>query len=306
MNFLIIGDPIRNLKSKTDSSLAIAREALQRTYSVHWTTADDIFLWEGRVFVRAEEITGCAVGALPSTETVQEPQAINSYDCVMIRKDPPFDNSYLSLCWLLALEENNVPMINKPSALLRYHEKMLPLEALERGFLRADEVIPTFLPTGKRIPVPSNFPKGEAVIKPWLGHGGKDVERHPSPKSPEPYFLLQPLQKEVQKTGDRRIFVLDGEIIGSFVRLPPEGEIKSNIASGGKGILKDMTPQEKDTAMRAADFLKEIGITLAGMDMINGKISEINITSPTGFLTYHEIGGSRLAPLVVNLAESLV
>lgn len=305
MNILIIGDTIRNLKAKTDTSLQLVRDAMMRAHSVHWATAEDLYLWHGRVFARVEEITGCAQNSLPASETVKEHQAINSYDCVLVRKDPPFDVSYMSLCWLLALEENNVPMMNKPSILLRYHEKMLPIEALERGYLRPEELIPTFLPTGKRIPVPADFPRGESVTKPWLGHGGKDVQLHPTAQSPEPFYFLQPLQKEIYKGGDRRIFVLNGEVIGSFTRLPPAGEIKSNIASGGTGVLRDMTKRESELADRVAVFLKEIGVEFAGIDMIGEKISEINITSPTGFLTFHEIGGRNLGPLVLEYLESL-
>lgn len=305
MNLLIVGDPLRNLKPKTDSSLAIAREALLRSYTVHWTTAEDLFLWEGRVFARVEEFSGCAEGALPMTETVAEPLPLNNYDNVWIRKDPPFDVSYMSLCWLLALEENNVPMLNKPSLLLRYHEKLLPLEAVEKGFLKEEELIPSFLPTGKRFHVPANFPRGECVTKPWLGHGGKDVRRLEGPHTPEPYFFLQPLQKEVQRLGDRRVFFLDGDIIGSFPRIPAEGEIKSNIAAGGRGILRDMTKKELEIADRLGAFLKEIGVVFAGADMIGEKVSEVNITSPTGLITLHDIGGPRLAPLLLNFAEEL-
>jgi len=306
MNFLIIGDPIRDLKPKTDTSLALVREALTRAHEVHWATGDDLVLWEGRVQARVDQITGCAEHSHPMTENIKELQSINSYDGVWIRKDPPFDNSYLSLCWLLALEEKNVPMLNPPSVLLRYHEKMLPLEAAESGFLRMEETIPTFLPTGRRLATPENFPKGEAVTKPWLGHGGEGVVRLEGPRSPEPYHFLQPLQKEVTRTGDRRVFFLNGEVIGSFVRMPAEGEIKSNIAAGGRGVLKDMNKKETDIANRLGDFLKERGIIFAGADMMAEKISEVNITSPTGFQTFHEIGGRRLAPQYLEYAESLI
>jgi glutathione synthase len=306
MNFLIVADPIRNLKPKTDTSLALVREAILRGHTIHWATQEDLFLWEGRIFARVEEITGCAENSHPATDTVKETQAINSYDSVWIRKDPPFDVSYMSLCWLLALEENNVPIINKPSLLLRYHEKMLPLEAAEKGFFKADELIPTFLPTGRRMSVPDNFPKGECVTKPWLGHGGKDVSKLEAPRLPEPYFFLQPLQKEIIRSGDRRIFFLNGEVIGSFVRIPAEGEIRSNIAAGGHGVLRDMTKKESLLADRLGDFLKETGIVFAGADMIAEKISEVNITSPTGFQTFQEIGGRRLAPLYLQYVEDLV
>jgi glutathione synthase len=305
MIILIVADPIRGLKPKSDTTLSLVRESILRGHEVHWATAEDLYLWEGRVFARVEKIEGCAENSLPVGEEVKEHQAINNYDAVWIRKDPPFDQSYFSLCWLLALEENNVPMMNKPSLLLRYHEKMLPFEALDKGYLKEEEIIPTFLPTGRRFPVPANFPRGEAVTKPWLGHGGKGVEQHEAPKSPEPFSILQPLQKEVTRTGDRRIFILNGEVIGSFQRMPQDGSIISNLAAGGKGVFKDMTKKEEDTADRLATFLKEIGIEFAGADMIDGKISEVNITSPTGFIAFHEIGGRRLAPVYLEYAESL-
>ena len=306
MMYLIIGDPIKNLKVETDSSLAMAREALNRTHEIFWATDEDLFLWDGRVQVRVEKITGCREKSLPTTELVKEPMALNGFDAVFIRKDPPFNDRYLSLCWLLALEEGNVPMLNPPSKLLRYHEKMLPLEAVEAGYLRKEEIIPTFLPTGKRLNVPKDFPRGEAVTKPWGGFGGQDVKRLPSPQTPEPWWFLQPLQAEIWAKGDRRVFILDGEVLGSFVRLPPEGEIKANIASGGRGVLREMSRDEADLAERTANFLKEIGIVFAGVDMLAGKISEINITSPTGFETYHSIGGPRLVHRYMDFVEGLL
>jgi glutathione synthase len=305
MQFLIIGDPLRSLKAKSDTSLALVREALLRTHTVHWCTHEDLTLWDGRVLARVDEITGCAEGSLPAIETVSETQPLNSYDGVWIRKDPPFDQSYFSLCWLLALEENNVPFVNKPSLLLRYHEKMLPLEAVEKGFLKPEEIIPTFLPTGRRLMVPAEFPKGECVTKPWLGHGGEGVRKLESPKSPEPYWFLQPFQKDVTRTGDRRIFILNGEVIGSFARIPAEGDIRANLAAGGHGVFGEMNRKEAALADRLGDFLKDLGIVFAGADMIGEKISEVNITSPTGFQTYHELGGRRLAPLYLNFCEEL-
>ncbi len=306
MMYLIIGDPIKNLKAETDSSLAMAREALNRTHEVFWATDEDLFLWNGRVNVRAEKFTGCREKSLPTTEMVKEPIAVNEFDAVFIRKDPPFNDRYLSLCWLLALEEKNVPMLNPPSKLVRYHEKLLPLEAVEAGYLRETDIIPTFLPTGKRLNVPKEFPRGEAVTKPWAGFGGKDVKRLPSPQTPEPWWFLQPLQSEIWQKGDRRVFILDGEVLGSFVRLPPEGEVKANIASGGRGVLREMTREEADLAERTAGFLKEIGIVFAGVDMLAGKISEVNITSPTGFETYHAIGGPRLVHRYMDFVEGLL
>lgn len=306
MNFLIIGDPIAKLKSQTDTSLALVREALAREHEVHWAEIEDLVFWDGRVRVRTQKLTACAPDSLPRSEQGHaEPAEINTFDGVWIRKDPPFDQNYMSLCWLLALEEENVPMINKPSLLLRYHEKMLPYEAVERGFLSKEEVIPTFLPLGARFKVPAEFPKGEAVTKPWLGHGGQGVSRLEKAQSVAPQTILQPLQKAVERHGDRRIFVLDGVVIGSFVRMPATGSIVSNLAAGGTGVAKEMNPREKALAEKAAGFLKEIGITFAGLDMIDEQISEINITSPTGFRTLHSLGGPRLEKVYLDYVETL-
>lgn len=239
-------------------------------------------------------------------DPVREAQRLNAYDAVWIRKDPPFDTNYLALCWLLALEEKNVPILNTPSALLRYHEKLIPMEAVEANFLDQSEVIPTFLPMGRRFPVPENFPKGECVTKPFFGHAGREVKRIPEPQTPEPQYFLQPLQKEVTRMGDRRVLFLDGEVIGSFVRMPPEGEIKSNIASGGTGILRDMNKKEAALAGRLGAFLKERNIIFAGADMMAEKISEVNITSPTGLETLSGLGGPRLASKIVEYTENLV
>lgn len=307
MNFLIIGDPVHKLKAKTDTSLALAREALSREHEVHWAEIQDLNLWNGRVYVRTQKIVSCTEGSIPHTEAgYLEPEAINSFDGIWIRKDPPFDSNYMSLCWLLALEEANVPMLNKPSLLLRFHEKMLPLEAVERGHLTESEVIPTFLPFGARAKIPTDFPAGEAVSKPWLGHGGAGVERLAKAITVPAFTILQPLQSAVQRTGDRRVFILDGNVIGSFVRMPAAGGIISNIAAGGTAVMKEMNAREKAITERVAAFLKEIGIAFAGVDMMNEKISEINITSPTGFRTYHGVGGPRLEKFYMDYAESLV
>jgi len=306
MHFLIIGDPIARLKPKTDTSLSLMRDALSRGHTVHWCTAEDLLLWENRLWARVESAVSCESGHHPLTETVEELQILNTYDSVWIRKDPPFDQSYLSLCWLLALEENNVPMFNKPSILLRYHEKLLPFEALDRGYLTEDEIIPTFLPTGRRFKVAENFPRVECVTKPWLGFGGQDVKMIPSPQTQEPYTILQPLQKGITTAGDRRAFFIDGTYVGGFVRLPPPGEVKSNIASGGTGVMRDLNKKEKDICNRLESFLKEIGIAFAGVDLLDEKVSEINITSPTGLETYYSLGGPRLTPQLLNHIETLL
>ena len=306
MNFLIVGDALRDLKPRSDSSLEMVREALMRTHTVHWCTQEDLFLWDGRVHARVTNLTECPEHSFPAAENLADPQPLNSYDSIWIRKDPPVDQAYTAMCHLLALEEKNVPMLNKPSVLLRYHEKLLPMEAVEAGFLTQEEVIPTFLPLGKRMVIPKDFPRGETVTKPLWGFAGKEVKLLPSAQTPEPYFLLQPFQKKIHDTGDRRVFILDGEVAGSFVRLPAAGDIRANLAVGGRAEMRVMTKKEQALTERVGNFLKEVGISFAGVDLIQEKISEINITSPTGLITFRSLGGPRLVSRYLDLVESLV
>lgn len=306
MDFLVVADPADKLNPKSDTTLSMVREALQRGHVIRWTTAEDLYFWGGRVFARSQTVEECQEGALPRLQSEREDVSVNSCDGVWIRKDPPFDSSYTTLCWLLALEENNVAMLNRPSLLLRFHEKMLPWEALERGFLKQEDLVPTFLPTGRQMAVPKNFPRGEAVAKPWLGHGGKGVEKLESAQTPKPLMLLQPYLPKVQTTGDRRVFFLDGKYIGDFVRLPAEGRIQANLAQGGKAVLRERTKREMDVCGRVGEFLQEIGIVFAGVDLLDERVSEINITSPTGFEALRSLGGPRLAPKYLDYVENLL
>lgn len=303
MEFLIIADSVDSLKPKADTTLVILREALKRGHEVYWATDQDFSFWAGRVRARVQKVESCADGVLPLMQNEKEERDINSFEGVWIRKDPPFDSNYFSLCWLLALEENNVPFLNRPSILLRYHEKMLPFEACERGFLQSSDLVPSLIATGTRHSVPKNFPRGESVIKPWLGHGGKGVEKLAEPQSPKHWQILQPLLP-VEKMGDRRVFFLNGERIGDFIRYPAAGKIQANLAQGGKAAMKELSRKELAICEKLGEFLQETGIQFAGVDLLAEKVSEINITSPTGFAALVELNGPRLAVNYLNFAEN--
>jgi glutathione synthase len=182
---------------------------------------------------------------------------------------------------------------------------MLPFEAVELGFLNENEVIPTFIVGGNRHLVPKSFPRGESVIKPWLGHGGKGVEKIAAPASPKAWQMMQPLLP-VEKTGDRRVFFLNGQRIGDFVRYPAEGKIQANLAQGGRAALQDLSKKESAICEKVGQFLQEKGILFAGIDLLGERLSEVNITSPTGFAALAQLGGPRLAVNYLNFAEELL
>ena len=246
MKFLIISDPTEGLIADSDTALSMLREGLARGHEVYWATETDLWLADNRVQVSATAVLSCEEKALPELATTSEELPITSFNGVWIRKDPPFDQNYVALCWLLALEEKNVSMLNAPSLLLRYHEKMLPFEALQADFLTAEDLIPSYLETGEERRIPPSFPEGAVISKPWLGHGG-----------------------------------------------------------GAEAVARPMNPKEERLTQKVGNFLKDIGIHIAGADYIDGRLTEINITAPTGFEPMAALGQENPRQKFLDLAESL-
>ena len=167
--------------------------------------------------------------------------------------------------------------------------------------------------TGEEHTPPTDFPSGPVVSKPWLGYGGYEVDKWDSlqealkaPHGPNTAFTLyQPFIKRIFETGDRRVLFIDGEYVGDLVRLPPRGSIRANLVQGGTAVLRKMSIEEQDLTKRVGTFLKDLGIHLAGADYIDGKLTEINITAPTGFEALAALGQPNPRAAFCDLAETL-
>jgi len=317
MKFLIIGDPIEGLLPRTDTGLTIVRASLARGHELFWAIPEEVSLSGVRVEANTRAVLACQRGSLPETADAQVVQRIDSFDAVWIRKDPPMDWKYISLCWLLSMDQSETVIVNRPSLLLEYHEKMVPFRAVHAGFLRDDEVISTHLLTGPRSRLPEQSGDSEWISKPWLGHGGRGVTKWESLarfreegfrelENGESYLMLQRFFPEIRRTGDRRLFYIAGSYAGSFARIPAPGGIKANLASGGTAVRQEMTAQQLDVVERLGAYLRTIGVVLAGADMIDGRISEVNITAPTGFETFFELEGKQPIDALIAFVEQLV
>ncbi|MBY0371395.1 hypothetical protein K2X33_11955, partial [bacterium] len=304
----ILADPLERLRPKTDTTLAIVHASQDRKHRVFWATESGLRLDNGRVRVECAPCESWQPNGLPHLGAYKE-MALRDFSLVWIRKDPPFDGSYLKLCWLLALEEKNVPMLNRPSVLLRYHEKMLPFEAAAAGVLKASELVPTHIGSPESAQAYATAGELSDVIqKPFLGFGGGDVKKFSRGQwaeqaSREGDMLTQPYLPEITDKGDRRVMFLNGKVVGDFVRLPQPGQYVSNLARGGSAALIPMTAGQKALAQRLGKFLKKRGIDFAGADLIGSRVSEVNITSPTGVLKLKELTGIDVAAMLVAYAE---
>lgn len=312
MRILFIADPIDKLKPATDSSLALLRGSLEKQWENFWANGQSVeFVGDG-VGVWAEKVSHSPVGGLPSLEKKQW-HPINAFDAVLIRKDPPFDSDYVKLCWLLLLAEKKVFMMNRPSLLLRYHEKLVPLEARAQGFLEKEDVIPTHIGSHEAAKsFVDTLKVAKVITKPFLGFGGGNIalhsrqEFHETKPSQVNDSLVQPFKEEVTKFGDRRVFFLAGELLAHFVRMPKEGGFVSNLAQGGSAVLSPLSPREVLVTEKLGRFLKATGIAFAGADLIGHLVSEVNLTSPTGLMALEKLEQKSYVGPILDFVEKQI
>ena len=303
---LFVADPAQGLNPGTDTTLYMLREALRRSWRCFWTTPQDVYWRGGGVEALAREVRSCAPQALADLKEPEILELNGGADVVFVRQEPPVDADYISLCWLLAGYENRVRMINPASLLIRYHEKMLPMDGVAGGRLDADDILPTCVSreTERFIEFVKELESDRIVIKPWLGYGGREIRRMDKKEflnDPEGVltgggrWMIQPYDPEVEKTGDRRGFFFNGKYYGSVGRMPKPGGFIANFAQGGSAADQRLSQKEEVLIKKMERWLKTTGIVFAGSDFIGGRLSEVNITCPTGFAAYEKLYGENPA-----------
>lgn len=306
---LFVIDPVDRLKPAKDSSVALMQAAERAGLAVWVCTLADLAAAErpGPVAGRGH---GTWVVATPVTcepwYALGESQRLplESFAHVWMRKDPPVDEAYLYATHLLELaERHGVRVINRPAALRAWNEK---LSALRWSHLMAPTLV------ASRVAELSAFTAehGEVVLKPLGGRAGQGVV-FASAATPGLRALLElvtgmeTLPVMVQAflpgvaAGDKRILLVNGEPLGAVNRVPSGGEFRSNLAVGGQPEPTDLTQAERAICAELAPALKAEGLFFVGIDVIDGRLSEINVTSPTGIREVERLGGIPLADQVI-------
>jgi glutathione synthase len=318
---LFVGDPLKTLKLGFDSSIALAQIALDKKWETYWCEPNDVVYFNKKIAIhKPSKIESASIERLNYSDISTSWINFDEFDFCFVRKDPPFDDQYKDLCWILA-SQNKVSIVNSAESLLKYHEKSLHWKAFNDGVLTEENIIPTCL--SNSIEVITDFCNSDIflkakkiVCKPWLGYGGEDVQlfedketllaeigkRISSGNSNR--VLIQPCLEEIKTEGDRRIIVAGGEIICHFVRMPQSGQIISNIARGGSAVLSKMTQEQEGICKNLAKYLQKKSIYFAGIDLIGNKIGEINITSPTGIRVYEKLTGINVSEKIFHFMTS--
>jgi len=309
---LFVIDPIARLNPAKDSSVALMQAAQRAGVPVWAATLAD--LSAGPAASDAVAGHSCWVWATPVTScepwfTTGEPQLLplQRFGAVWMRKDPPVDEAYLYATHLLELaERQGVRVLNRPAALRAWNEK---LSALRWSHLMA----PTLVASQVETLAAFAAEHGEVVLKPLGGRAGQGVV-FAAAGTPGLRALLelvtaqQTLPVMVQAflpgvaAGDKRILLVDGEPLGAVNRVPSGGaggEFRSNLAVGGQPQATDLSAAERAICAELAPALRAEGLFFVGIDVIDGRLSEINVTSPTGIREVERLGAIPLADLTI-------
>jgi glutathione synthase len=224
---------------------------------------------------------------------------------VWMRKDPPVDEAYLYATHLLELAERlGVRVLNRPASLRAWNEK---LGALRWSHLMAPSLVSSDVQQLESFAIKH----GDVVLKPLGGRAGQGVVRSHG-GAPGLKALLELVTNQQQlpvmvqaflpavTAGDKRILLVDGEPLGAVNRKPAAGEFRSNLAVGGEPEASELTDQERRICAELAPALQAEGLFFVGIDVIDGRLSEINVTSPTGVREVERLGGIPLADLTME------
>jgi glutathione synthase len=301
-------DPIETIRIAGDSTFALLLEAQARGHELLYYTPDRLSL-DGATLVapvqalkvRDEQGSHAELGAPRRMDLAEA-------DVILLRQDPPFDLGYVTTTHLLERLHPKTLVVNDPRSVRDAPEKLFVMEFPEL-------MPPTLISRDREEIVAFRARHGAVVMKPLYGNGGAAVfkidERDVNFGSlfdlfsvtfREPWVIQKFLP--AVSAGDKRIVLVDGEPLGAVNRLPVGDDIRSNMVRGGAARETDLTPREREICARIGPELKRRGLIFVGIDVIDGHLTEINVTSPTGLRAIKKLGGPDLAAAIWDVIEA--
>ncbi len=310
MRHLFVMDPLHKLNVAGDSTYVTMRECTDRGHEVFWCQPGDLFAIDGRCHAVAERVRTTADAPFFHRESPGELD-LGELDVVWMRKDPPFDMNYVFTTYLLDLVPRRTLVVNHPAGLKLFNEKMWAV--------RFADLHPTTLVSRDQARLRAHIEslEGRAVIKPWDGNGGRGVLiTHKGDRNlgsmleiltagGADYILCQPFIEAVEK-GDKRILLFDGEPVGAMMRVPSARDYRGNMHVGATVEATKLTARDQEICNVLRPELKKTGQVFVGIDVIDGYLTEINVTSPTGIRELNQLYGTRLESDLVDCVHGLL
>jgi glutathione synthase len=308
LNIAVQMDPIERINIRGDSTFALLLEAQKRGHTIAYYTPDRLALWGSKVIaavqplkVRDQHGDHFTLGEVRRSDLAE-------FDVILLRQDPPFDLAYITSTHLLERVHPATLVVNDPSAVRNAPEKMFVMEF--------SELMPPTLITRDLAEIKAfRAEHGDIVMKPLYGKGGEAVFRLAKEdlNFGSLYDLFAATFREqwvVQKFlpavkhGDKRILLVDGEFAGAVNRVPAPDDLRSNMVRGGIPKETELSARDRDICARIGSALRDRGLLFVGIDVIDGYLTEINVTSPTGIRAVKELGGADVAALIWDKIEA--
>ncbi len=314
MKLLFVADPLESFKTTKDSTFTMMREAARRGHTLMACGPQDLRWQRGEpvtAFVRDITLTGDAKDWFRAGQAAphERPQPLNGVDAVLMRKDPPFDSEYFYATHLLSqAEREGARVFNHPQALREHPEKLAILEFPQF-------IGPTLVTRDEADVKRFHAEHRDIILKPLDGMGGMGIFRV-GPDGLNLGSIVETLNQGGAKTlmvqrylpeitqGDKRVLVIGGQPVPfALARIAQGSEIRGNLAVGGKGVAQPLSARDREIAEALGPALAARGLLLVGLDIIGSCLTEINVTSPTGFAEITTQAGFDVAAMFVDALE---
>ena len=308
LNVAVQMDPIERINIRGDSTFALLLEAGQRGYPLSYYTPDQMALVDGEVFATVRSLTVRDVEGDHFTLGEAQRTALSGFDVILMRQDPPFDLAYITTTHLLERVHPKTLVVNDPAHVRNAPEKLFVTEF-------PDLMPPTLITRSLEEIKAFRAKHGDIVMKPLHGHGGAAVFALKAgdvnfgslydmfaATFREPWVVQKFLP--AVKEGDKRIILVDGVFAGAVNRVPRADDLRSNMVRGGAARATDLTARERTICERLGPALRARGLLFTGIDVIDGYLTEINVTSPSGIRAVKNLGGPDVAAIIWDRIEA--
>ena len=311
MNILFVADPLESFKIYKDTTFAMMREAQKRGHQVVACQMTDV-RWQRDEAVSAQvrHITLTGQPDTWFTETSTSRANLKDFDAVIMRTDPPFDSEYFYATHLLSqAEREGAKVFNSPAALRNHPEKLAILEFPQF-------IAPTLVTRSESDIRAFHAEHGTIILKPLDGMGGTGIFKVGA-DGLNLGVIIETLNRGGSQTvmvqkflpgiaqGDKRVLLIGGKPVPfCLARIPQGGEVRGNLAAGGKGVAQPISARDREIAEALGPILFARGLMLVGLDIIGESLTEINVTSPTCFQEITDQMGCDVAALFWDAVEA--
>lgn len=308
MHIVVIMDPPDTVLEDADTSFALMLEAQARGHRVDHCLQRALYLDRGKLHARVRRADMARGRGEPIVLGDLEDVCLHDVDAALVRTDPPFDSDYLWTTLLLDRVKGDTLVVNDPHGLRLANEKLYALyfpELMPQTLVSADkQQIRAFIERvgGRGVLKPLDGAGGEGVMALTSGDMNFNAIIEATTRNGRRLAMAQEFLPAV-RTGDKRVLVLDGQPLGAILRVPRQDDVRSNIHVGGSVVQAALDDDDRKIIATLAPRLARDGLHFVGLDVIGGKLTEVNVTSPTGIQQMSRLDGVNYCARVIAWLE---